>query len=525
MDLSGDQLPGETFPADGNVAPGRLVAATLGAKLLVLLRRDAVLWGGLTLVLTAPFFLFPFLPLYDLPNHIARQHILFGEGAPGASAYYAVHWRLMPNLAMEGVVFLLHPFVSVDMAVRIFLAATVAQLFLGTLALNRTLFGHRNRGALAAVLFVYNGPFLFGFANLSFGLGMTLWVFALWLRWRHRSFALPLFAGFATLILLAHLFAFGVYALVVGAYWLGEEAPTLMAALRQGRLTPRDVICAGRTLLHRSTRLLHLALPITVYLTLMPRQVRETSFIYDGWWLQKIAGVTSIMGFNNPPFDNLCLLAACAIGLLVAARLMVARSMIPPLIALFAAFLLLPHQLGEGTFVDYRMPSTIVLFLAGSTAWRNPGDTRRPCAKAAVVGLFAVHFGALMAQWTAWQPLYAEYRAAFALLPQRARLLAISGDRIHPEAHPPLGHIAGLAVTERGALIPTLFADLGHQLLVYRAPYRHLHDVRTAPTLAEAGNYDYLLLVRPQNFAGQPLPPFQTIARGRTFVLGRLIHP
>jgi hypothetical protein len=419
---------------------------------------------------------------------------------------------------MEGVVFLLHPFVSVDAAVRIFLAATMAQLFLGTLALNRALFGRCDRFSLAAALFAYNGPFLFGFVNLSFGLGMALWVFALWLRWRRRRFALPLFAVLATVILICHLFAFGVYALVVGAHWLGEEAPRLATGARRPSVL-------ARAALSRSANLLHLALPLAVYLTMMPREVRETSLVYSDWWANKLVDIVSITGFNDPIFDALCLFAACLIALSIARRLTIARAMVVPLIALFAAFLLLPHQLGEGSFVDYRMPSTATLFLVGSVAWRDPGSRRRRGAEAAALLLFAGHLGVLMAPWAAWQPLNAEYRSAFAMLPQGAKLLPLwrNPGHIRPDAHPPLDHIASLAVTERGALIPTLFADLGHQLLVYRAPYRRLHDMM--PTAADAAAYDYILLLRPAELAGTTLPPFTPIAHGRTFVLGRLIHP
>ena len=105
------------------------------------------------LVLIAPFFLFETIPLYDLPNHIARQHILFGDGAEGAGRYYDVNWRPVPNLAMEGFVFLLHNIVSVDRAIRIFLALSVVQMFLGAAILNFTLFGRTSRLPLAIALF------------------------------------------------------------------------------------------------------------------------------------------------------------------------------------------------------------------------------------------------------------------------------------------------------------------------------------------------------------------------------------
>ncbi len=49
-----------------------------------LTHEDTIL-GLVTLLLIAPFFVFRDLPLYVLPDHIARQHLLFGEGAPGAA--------------------------------------------------------------------------------------------------------------------------------------------------------------------------------------------------------------------------------------------------------------------------------------------------------------------------------------------------------------------------------------------------------------------------------------------------------
>src|SRR4029079_7273450 len=150
-------------------------------------RSDLAIYGAFALVLIAPFFLFETIPLYDLPNHIARQHILFGDGAEGVAQYYDVHWRPIPNLAMEGFVFLLHRIVSVETAVRIFLALSVVQVFVGTTILNVTLFGRAIRLPLASALFAYSGPLIFGFANCYFGVGSVLWIFALWLRRRRHA--------------------------------------------------------------------------------------------------------------------------------------------------------------------------------------------------------------------------------------------------------------------------------------------------------------------------------------------------
>jgi len=466
--------------------------------------------GLVTILLVAPFFVFHDLPLYDLPDHIARQHILFGDGAAGADQYYAADWRLMPNLAMEGFVFLFHRLTGVEGAVRLFLACTAAQLFWGTLAVSRVLHGKISRLGVLAALFVYNGPFLFGFVNLSFGLGMALWVFALWLIGRERIWALPVFAALSSLILFAHLFAFAVYALLILAY----EAAFLLQARRQKRKSLSPALLP----------LLHLLVPLAIYFGLMPREVAAGEFYYTSVLL-KFSELRGAVGFYNPSFDALSLLALVLGSFAVIHRIAIDRDLVLPLAALVLAYALLPHQFGESTFVDYLIPTAAALLLAGALDWRPGAAPRRRTVEAFILALFLLRWGVTMAQWQSWQADYAEYRAAFAQLPEGAKLLPLSPDAdvIDPEEHPPLAHMAALAVTLRGALIPSLFAELDYQILVYREPYRALATLYpTYPTAALAPQFDYVLLIRPDEISDPP--PYDEIARGRSFVLGRLNH-
>jgi hypothetical protein len=463
--------------------------------------------AALGLLLAAPFFVFRDIPLYDLPSHIARQYILFGGGAPGAAQYYGVEWRLLPNLALEGWVGVFHAMLGVDLAVRLFLAATVLLLFGGTLALNQALFPRHPPGirlALAAALFAYNGPLLFGFVNLSFGIGMALWAFAFWLHWRMRGWALPAFAVLASLILLAHLFAGAVYALMVLAY-ASNDARRGWSALRPTLLP-----------------LCHLIVPAAIYVFLMPRDVTAGGIFYAPL-LQKFTALRGAIGFYNPRLDFICLAAVLAMLALNLRRLVLARGMAAPLIALGVAFIILPEQWGEGSYIGYRIPAIVALVLAGSLSWRDGAAPRRYRTESFILGLFLLRWVVLVVQWGAWQGDYTEYRAAFALLPQGAKLLPLEADpdAVDPAAHPPLAHIASLAVTLRGALIPSLFADAaGHQLLFYREPYRRLFTL--TPSRADAPSYDYVLLIRPGEMNADQIPAYAPIVRGRTFILGRL---
>ncbi len=452
-----------------------------------------------TVLLIAPFFVFRDIPLYDLPNHRVVLQLLFGD-VPDADRYYTVEWRLVPNLAAAAWVAVFHHMVSIDSALRLFLAATVAQLFWGSIALHHALFGGRNRFALAAALFAYNGPLLFGFINLSFGVGMMLWAVAAWIRGRDQPWALPVFAMIGCLVLLAHVFAFAIYALMLCAYELG-------AARERRRRWHRELVA-----------LLHLVVPAALYAFAMPRVVGGSIAYVSP--LTKIMGVVGAIGFYNPVFDAASLLGIVVAVGVAAHRLAFAREMTLPIAALAAAYIALPHQIGTATFVDYRVPPIIALVLCASLTWRD--SRRRTRAEAFVLALFVLRWLMTVVQFHAWQTEFGAYRAAFAQLPQGATLLPLrrNPNIVEPAMHPPLAHVDALAVSERGALVPDLFAGLGYTLLRYREPYAAF--ATQTPTASLAAHFDYVLLIRPNELSPAQVPRYRELTSGRTFILGHI---
>jgi hypothetical protein len=485
--------------------PASLIAAWRGSTV-----RPVIV--AALLLLVAPLLIVHDVPLYDLPDHLARMHLLYDAAPADAPTYYLARWRPIPNLALEAGVFLLHFVVSIDLAVRIFLIATVLQLFLGTIALNRALFGRGSRPALAASLFVFNGPLLFGFINLSFGIGLALWVFALWILRRQKPWDWLIFPILATAILFCHLFAFAVYGLAVGTFAVADG---------WGRLKGSEGSAdAARALLRD---LLPLVVPVLIYLAIVPPELANPTIHYSSL-ADKIGAILSVDGFYNAIFDAVCL-AAFGIGAILLRRhLTMARGMILPLAALITAFVVLPHQIGVATFVDFRLPSVIALFLVGSVSWRASGDAIGRRAEIFVLGLLLTRTVVMGVQWATWQPLFDEYRTAFASLPVGATLLPLQPDpdEINRRQHPPLAHIAALAVAERHALIPSLFAGLGHELLSYAPAYDPLRQAD--PTAEHADDFDYVLVIRPEDLAVGAIPPYEAMAHGRTFILGRLTH-
>jgi hypothetical protein len=467
-------------------------------------------WRGLALplaiavLLAAPLLLLPDIPLFDLPVHIARQHILYDDTIGVAREHYQVLWRVLPNLALDLFVGVFHYIMPIDAAVHLFLAVTVVLLFLGVVAVNRALFGAEASFGWYACLLVFSGPFLIGLINLCCGIGLCLCVFALSLVVRRVWLRVVLCGGLAILVLLAHLYAFATLALLLGTHAFGQAIEG-----RQGFGRRVGIILAG---------VAPLLLPIVFYLVFVPRGFND--FLPLSWDLnEKIWSLLSVLGVYNFWLD-LVTLAVILYGLLVIrAHLVLARHMIWPILALSIAFLVLPNQIGQASWVDQRVPATLALVLFASLDWRDRGRTRL-VIDAAVFILFAFRLSFMSYEWAGWQPVFAEYRAAFLLLEPGAKLLPInthSAD-LEPAEHPPLPHMDAFAVAERGAFIPTILADRPYELLHYAPADAALRAAFDGDPRIQ--DYDYVLLAYP---GPAVLPSGVTeIYRGSNFLLGRV---
>ncbi len=77
------------------------MAATRSMPATGLLRLTA-LFAILFVLAAFPVSLIKILPLVDYPNHLARMYLLANlPSSPTLQAFYAIHWRPVPNLAMD----------------------------------------------------------------------------------------------------------------------------------------------------------------------------------------------------------------------------------------------------------------------------------------------------------------------------------------------------------------------------------------------------------------------------------------
>ena len=59
----------------------------------------------LAVITSIPILVYPWPPLSDYMNHLARMHVIAAINTdPDLSRFYEVHWQIIPNLMMDLVV-------------------------------------------------------------------------------------------------------------------------------------------------------------------------------------------------------------------------------------------------------------------------------------------------------------------------------------------------------------------------------------------------------------------------------------
>ena len=183
----------------------------------------AALFAMLAAIASIPILLYPWPPLGDYINHLARMHVIASIGRdPDLALFYEIHWQVIPNLMMDLIVPILQRVMNVYLAGQVYTIMSFVLILSGTLALNRRLYGRWSVLPLIAFPLLYNSVFLVGTMNYLFGIGLSLWALATWAALRERGMFLRLMTStlFVLALFFCHLFAVGVYALGLFAFEL-----------------------------------------------------------------------------------------------------------------------------------------------------------------------------------------------------------------------------------------------------------------------------------------------------------------
>lgn len=399
--------------------------------------------------------------LVDYPDHLARMWILARHGSlPQLAANYQIHWRILPDLAMDLIIPPISAIVSIETAGRVFIGLTIFALIGGTATLHRVLFGRWEAWPLWSALFVYNAVLFWGFLNCLFGIGIALFALSGWMatrEWR-PMWRIILFSPLACLLFLLHLFAFGFYGLTVGLYELDSR-------IRERRVTARGILLLfaaaaqfvpGLVLWHVSLE--HSGPTVTAY----------------GSFAAKLYALISPFTFSYVPAPLDVVTAILAFAFLAWAirtrSLTLAAELRRPLAILAVVAIAMPNTLSGSWLTDVRLPVALVFLLIAGTQVRI-GSRRMVVAAASIsVCLFAARLWAVSQSWRDYDRQFAEFRDASRVIapgsrlmivedtiPQRAMRLAGVPELFATRQSVAYFHMPELAIIDRAAFIPYVF--------------------------------------------------------------------
>jgi hypothetical protein len=420
-------------------------------------------WGAFALLLAlvaVPVFSTVLPPLLDYPNHLARMHLLL----EGGDAFYDVRWAALPNLAEDLIVPPLARLMPLDTAAKLFLVMIFALMAGSAVWLNRVASGGWRFWPLLGFLLLYNRTFLWGFLNYLFGVGIALCGAALWLTLEGKRVWLRILSSslMALACYISHIAAFGFYALVI----LGIEAEPAAAELlaRRWQALGRRVIMAGAQFAAPLVLLFsgwHEPAGGTISSTAIGRKADLLFSVFDNY---------------DRGFDIACFALFLGLigGLAWAGRLGLARRLGWSAGIVFATYLLLPSQIYGGSGTDHRLPTALFLLLVAASAPRFPN--RRV---AAVVGgsaalLLVVRLGVIEHVWREADRVYSADLVGIDQLPRGAKLAIAHPAGLFHVVPVPEVHLAALAISRRGAFVPSLFAIPGQQPITLKPGFAEL---------------------------------------------------
>jgi len=449
----------------------RAAEATVAALTVVLLG-----------VILAPLVLNPYLPLEDLPNHIARRYLATTAGGV-LDTYYTFGAGLGTNAAVDMAWMAFGPWAADAMVFsRWAIGFAMAGFVISVAVLHRVLHGYWSAWPLASVLLVYNANLVWGFENFVVTVPLAFLGLALWIATRERALALRLgTAVLATAVLyLGHVLVLLLYAVLVFSFEAGR-------AWRGGRINLRAANWAGLVVVGAACGayvVLTLAQPAPDYGT-------ATSF---GMLADRLEMILSPFGSERTGSALLPLagqgpliLAGIGLALLLGRRLglsvVMAQGMGLPVMALALVTLVMPAQLSGVYFTHLRYPFILLGLLIAATDLRGGSLRLKGVLTLALIVVVALRAHVLDRAAQTYSQEVSDLRALSAEVPAGARVLPVSalGTERATTQH---FHTAAYLVPFADAFVPTLFVGGSHALGI-TAQWQHLSAPQPAVLPAE----------------------------------------
>lgn len=473
--------------------------------------QDRTWWLALTAlcaVLVAPLFVVDVPPLLDYPNHLARAFVLASLPNDTILArFYAPHWSVIPNLALDLLAPPLMHVLPVHVVGRLTIAAAVLLPVLGTIAYNVAIGGRW--WAFGVGLIAYHYCLLLGFLNFSISLGVALLLAAAWLRWREdrpwRAIGLAIAA--APALFACHLMGLVCFGLLIAGAELFRISRDPSTCIRRG-LALIAVFTAPAGLYAVST-----LQPLGGDAEFLPFGEKLLQLVtiftnYDSALdvVTAVLALAAVLRWGRAPGP-----AACGMGLLL------------------IAFLAAPFA-WKGTYLlDTRFAVLLGFMLFAGFVPRHVPRV----AIAVFALLFAARMGLLIVAWADHRTDLADLRRVLQpVQPGQAVYVAEAGLQERPAywaANPHWRalsdgtrmdeHLGALVLIERRAYWPFQFDMPSQQPIETREPYRMLAGkVGHVPNWTEAAvadvcGFDYVLLMEADALPDLPPQRFRLLDR------------
>jgi hypothetical protein len=527
---------GELGILDAQTIPQRAVRFSAG--------QIAALFVTLAAIASIPILLYPWPPLSDYINHLARMHVIATIGSdPNLALFYQIEWQVIPNLMMDLIVPILQRVMSVYLAGQIYTIMSFVLILSGTLALNRQLYRHWSVLPLIAFPLLYNNVFLVGTMNYLFGIGLSLWALASWVALRERALALRL--AVSTLFVLAlffcHLFAVGVYGLGLLAFELqrllalrGRAPLGLASAEPVERRIPAwiDFAASGVPFL-----------PVVPLLLMSPTWTLRWDFTWE--LTGKLNGLLFVIEvYSRSATFFLATIVAIAALFAIRHRALRFHPFGWVLLAVGGlTYLALPRVLFDTYMADQRLPIALAFMIIACADLDLRDEFVRRGFATVLVLLLAVRAFEVQGVWRELSRGTASFRDSVRHIERGSKVLVAyadpdNGDNVRELW---LTHAACLAIIERSALVTTAFTVLGKQVMHVRRNYRDRVDTEdgTPPSIRQllssaepsddddppywsrwTTDYDYLyILFTGRDYANPDPTQLSPVFAGNRFVL------
>jgi hypothetical protein len=452
------------------------------------------------LMILVPIWTVDYPGIVDYPNHLVRCYILAHyHDNPLWQQRFRLDYSPLPNLAIDLIVTPLLRIMPLLRAGKVFLSLAATLYVVGCSETGRALTGKPNWLAIVCAFTFYNSPFLFGFVNYVFGIGVFLCVFAFWLRVRDAMTPLRFFVCcFLSIVaFLAHLSSVVI---------LGVACLTIaLLDFARDRRISRLIV-----------KLVWLACPL----------VFMAGFL-------KSSGPVGVIAWASPREKLISLLApvrsysvaldfAVILVLFVCALAMQARSRVHggawAGFVLFALFLITPSALYTVSAADARYVIPAYLILALSIELRQGRWQKAALALASAA--MVIHTASIAANWLTINHRSQQVLAMGDGLPVGARIYVLKPALDVTKLDRGFVHVIQYWTISHGADLSTLFAIPGQQPLVFREP--PCGGPEWVKCLA---GYDYVWTYDPTASVRQALPGLaEPAATWEKVTLWRLNH-